>query len=373
VTDIIQVMLARRHGSPPAFQIRRSDDEISITVANRKAPTYGITRSDDVLQVNSLPVLGDDPGFTIHRFVTSANFIVNQYRMIRGAELFLVGGGGGGGGAGGGGGGAGRPLYFSGLTFIGKHVYAVGIGPGGPGGNMGYGSSGGASLFGIVPPRSPRDEIDWPFTTRSVIAGGGGGGGYLFQLPGNSAAGGGLPAPGPLEEDVDFYTGSGGGGAFVDPRAENDPYRSGGSGFTLGGWGWVEAWQGKHAGGGGGGGGNGESQSKDADTGGAGGIGVICNIDRIDEAAPDHYWAGGGYGVDVNVWNPGVHMNPGGGGGAGTSSGEGQPGGANMGAGGGGGGGTDLGGSGGDGIVIIRYPGRQKASGGSVTEVGVST
>ena len=124
-------------------------------------------------------------------------------------------------------------------------------------------------------------------------------------------------------------------------------------------------------------------------SGGDGGAGKQVNIDGNNK-----YYAGGGGGGVFNTSDGGDGGIGGGGGGStasggtqgtgggsavnsggnGTANGSGGAGGANT---GGGGGGTKRsntpGGNGGSGIVIIKYAGAQKASGGTVTTVSGST
>jgi hypothetical protein len=100
--------------------------------------------------------------------------------------------------------------------------------------------------------------------------------------------------------------------------------------------------------------------------GGRGGDGLLYNI----SGTPRYYAGGGGGGGEGNVDLNGAL---GGLGGGGRSTGafnpvQGQPGQANTG--GGGGGSRDQAGTlGGSGIVIVRYPGPQKATGGTITSL----
>ncbi len=121
-------------------------------------------------------------------------------------------------------------------------------------------------------------------------------------------------------------------------------------------------------GGGGGAGAAGEDGYRDpsgAGVGGAGGAGVLLDI----AGAPVHYGAGGG-GSGPGKYNVGRGGTGGeGGGGAGSQDVDGSPG-SGWGAGGGGAGMSKAGGSGHQGIVVLRYRGEQKATGGDVSQVG---
>jgi hypothetical protein len=241
-------------------------------------------------------------------------------------EYLLVGGGGGGGGnQGGGGGGAG---YFYGSTSVsGSTDYPASVsGGGGGGGDVGHGSDGGTStIFG------------------NTAHGGGGGGSHQAGAGGNSV------------------TGSGGGGA-------GESAGSGGAGGSQGNNGGSGS--GGHGGGGGGGsssaGGNGSGTGADS-SGGNGGNGSTWNS--------YHSHSGGGGGGTIN-WSGNIKYGSGGfgGGGRGATSGSAVSGSATTGGGGGGaslasqGGGNA--GNGGSGVVIIRYAGTPKASGGTITQSG---
>ena len=115
---------------------------------------------------------------------------------------------------------------------------------------------------------------------------------------------------------------------------------------------------------GGGGGAGGVGQTGTSTTGGAGGAGALSSITGIST-----YYAGGGGGSTYNGGTPG-QGNAGGGNG---SNGQGTSASANSGSGGGGSersAGIIQGGNGGSGIVIVRYLGAQRATGGTVTSSG---
>lgn len=127
------------------------------------------------------------------------------------------------------------------------------------------------------------------------------------------------------------------------------------AGGGNGGYGWREAWSSKHGGGGGGAGGDGAMADPGAHGNCSGGPGAMCNFAKTDT---DLYYAGGGMGAFLLPW--GGSGEPGIGGGGGVAH-----------TGGGGNGGSDAfggaaAGDGGSGIVIIRYAGPPKATGGTI-------
>ena len=233
--------------------------------------------------------------------------------------LVVAGGGGGGGWSTAGGGGAGGLLQS--VTKFSAGTYTVTVGAGGTRGNNGSsrtGSNGGDSEFG------------------AIVAYGGGGGGSSSNING--------------------LNGGSGGGGFQGNGATG----IGGSGVSD---------QGNNGGNGGGswrsGSGGGAGAAGTPGVGGygsaRGGIGKISRIDFNRE-----YYAGGGAsGGCANGDNSG---GLGGGGNGGRTNTDGTNGQTNRGGGGGGGGcyntRATFGGSGGSGIVILRYKGKQKATGG---------
>ena len=252
--------------------------------------------------------------------------------------LVIAGGGGGatGGNAGGGGGAGGYRSSVTGessgggasaeaaLSVNPDQAYTVTVGAGGAGGSGVVGTNGSNSVFG------------------SITSTGGGGGGYT----GAGVSGG-----------------SGGGGGSIG----DNTFKAGGSGTAgqgyAGGQGahFPGVWEG--GGGGGGAGAVGTNGAKIEPSGpgqaGAGGAGVASSITGSSVTR------GGGGGGGGNNGGAGGS----GGGGAGVNPGTGGAGTANTGGGGGGSnGGT--GGAGGSGIVIIRYLGAQRGTGGTVTSAG---
>lgn len=220
--------------------------------------------------------------------------------------------------------------------------------------------SGGGGAGGVVTGSQTASPVTW-----SVTVGGGGMTGSNSVLGPFTAVGGGRGA----SNTASPAGGSGG---------------SGGGGGTGGGPFPGVAGQGNAGGGtqtGNGAGGAGGGAGAAGTTGGAGAVGVLApQFDRwgtdtgnatVAITGKGYFGGGGGAGN----WNWGAGGSPGGGGGGGGRSDRGTgpfPGAANTG-GGGGGAGADQnspskpsGASGGSGIVIVRYPGGTKATGGSI-------
>ena len=251
-----------------------------------------------------------------------------------GFEYLIVGGGGGGGGNIGGGGGAGgvRTNVGGVATPQTSGSYTVTVGAGGAGGNTNNaGTSGSAS------------------SVFSIAASGGGGGGFYnasggIGSAGSSGASGGGGSP------------SNSGGAAGGSVSGSGTGNAGGSGVNTGA-------NGYRAGGGGGAGSAGASTSSSVT--GTGGSGTTSTI----TGATLTLAAGGGGGANVGA-NYGIGGSGIGGSGT-TGAANASNGQANTGSGGGGAGynggfSTVVGGSGGSGLVIVRYQsGSRLASGGS--------
>ena len=251
--------------------------------------------------------------------------------------LVIAGGGGGSSGYASGGGGAGGMISAT-TTILSGVSYSVTVGAGG----AGMAGSSGAGWRDTFSPSGTNSSIG---ALVSAIGGGGG----RCNAPGVAPSGG-----------------SGGGGSNSSAGGSGTP----GQGNT-GGTGSV------HGGGGGGGaggvGGNGVGASTSS-VGGNGGTGATNSITGTTTT----YAGGGGGGVYVNgsAGAVGGSGGSGGGGAAGANSNlSGAPGTPNLGAGGGSGGGNEPtilqpGAAGGSGVVIIRYLGPQRASGGTITQTG---
>ena len=259
-------------------------------------------------------------------------------------EVLVVAGGGGGGYEMGGGGGAGGLIYNSSYPVTPNTSISVTIGNGGSGrtSNADNGGIGQNSAFGNL-----------------TSIGGGAGGNNSYPYDGSNSAG--RPTSG----------GSGGGSGEGQTRAPGTISQGNRGGCAI-----ENGYY--HSGGGGGAASDGKNASLLG--GGDGGNGLLLNI----SGRPTYYAGGGGggvYGPASGVPNlGGVLSNPlipgkgglGGGGNAGPAGNVGTAGKANTGGGGGGGSysPSSAGGAGGSGVVIVRYPGPQKATGGNtITQV----
>ena len=288
------------------------------------AATVGLAPMAMAAQVNATG--GDSSyttnGYSVHLFT---NVGTSAFSVISGGnvDVLIVGGGGGGGGSTGGGGGAGGYIYSNAFTVGDGSNYTVVVGGGGAGGaGFFYGNSGANSSFG------------------ALIAYGGGGGAD------NPTAGGNPPCQGQ-------GGGSGGGGSQAGIGGTNTSVQ----GHAGGG---SSPWTGPYvAGGGGGAGSNGASAFSGQTAGAAGGSGTNNDI-----SGSNQWYAGGGgggvYYVSGNNGGGAGGSGIGGNGGAGPASQtQIQPtsGKANTGSGGGGQGGNaaQQAGTGGSGIVIVRY------------------
>lgn len=248
-------------------------------------------------------------GYMTHTFTSNDSFVVT---MGGTADVLIVAGGGGGGATGGGGGGAGGLIYTNLALTPGTNT--VTVGSGGAGGVGAAGGDGGSSIFG------------------ALVAYGGGGGGRITSSGHVGGSGGGGSG---------WVNGAGLGGGGTAGQGNN-----GGDGF------YVPLTNGVNGGGGGGAGGAGGGTFNGVSLyGGTGGVGVACGI-----AGSNVWYAGGGGGGTWGTAGPGGR----GGGGSGGASGAGASGTPCTGGGGGGGGRYPdnvlyAGGTGGCGIVMVRY------------------
>ena len=236
---------------------------------------------------------------------------------VTSAQVLVVGGGGGGGAGTGGGGGAGGFIYKSAFD-VSSGTQTVIVGGGGAGGTggpvIGHGSNGSNSTFG------------------SLTAVGGGGG----ANNGSSSFGG-------------QAGGSGGGSSGGTASGGIATSGQGNVGGNCSNWG-----SSYYAAGGGGGAGAAGANGSGGATGANGGDGLSSSISGILQ-----WYAAGGGGGEFNTATGGAGGSSGSGGHGGGSGGSGTTSGAaNTGSGGGGQGGNSSAqaGSGGSGIVIVRYP-----------------
>jgi hypothetical protein len=265
-------------------------------------------------------------------------------------EFLIIAGGGSGGSAGGGGGGG---VITNTSSVSPGSVYPIVIG------------AGGASVTGSVFGNNGSNTTGF-----SSTALGGGGGGSWSSTADNQAG----------------RNGGSGGGGGLNIIGSTNPGGSGTSGQGFAGGSANQAYTTGYAAGGGGGAGA-VGANKSNQVSGAGGIGVLNAINGTSL-----YWAGGGgAGAQQAAATAGNGGTGGGGGGAGASSATaGTGGGSALNSGGngntsgvGGTGGTNTGGgggamginigtgaSGGSGIVVLRYAGTQRGTGGTVTSSG---
>ena len=261
----------------------------------------------------------------------------NLKSVLNVVEVLVVAGGGGG-GTGGGGGGAGGLIYSSSYSVTPGSAITATVGNGGINTSTwgGAGGAGGNSVFGALTAIGGGAGQHRAGSTSAGIGGSGGGdaGGSGVTLSnatsGQGFSGGNSPKNGTTFEEP----GGGGGGAGGAGGNASTPTAP-------------------------------DNATVNATAAGAGGPGLPFNI-----SGSVVYYAGGGGGSNRNgVGRPG---GIGGGGTGGTSPTAGTP---NTGGGGGGTGYSGYGGGGtsaigGSGIVVVRYPGAQKATGGTITSVG---
>jgi hypothetical protein len=275
--------------------------------------------------------LGHSPRIITDGLVLALDAANPKNYNLTAVEVLVVAGGGGGGAGTAGGGGGGGVIYNSNFAVTPGSALTVTVGAGGSGKVYSVsntaGDNGGNSVFG------------------SLTATGGGGGGNRDSSEAGKNGGSG---------------GGGGGSESVNTAGTGTSGQgfAGGSGRPGGG---------NSAGGGGGGAGGAGEASPSNGLGGNGGPGLGFNI----SGTFTYYGGGGGGGSHTGRSSGGI-----GGGGAGSENGptyNAVSGTSNTGGGGGGGGGAaggQFGGNGGSGIVIVRYPGPQKAIGGTVTSSG---
>ena len=308
-------------------------------------------------------------GYTYHVFTSPGTFTVSV-AAVGEVDCLVVGGGGAGGRQHGGGGGSGAAVHWSNFP-ISAQGYPISIGEGGaqpqgPGFNV-PGSPNTATAGGNTTISSP--------TATMILAAGGGAGGTWNAAPNlgpsGGSAGGGNMVGAPTIPTTTGLTTPGAPSTSPAPNATTD---SGGKSYQTDG--------GTGQDGGGGGGGSGQAGNPTNPTqpgiggngqpfpGFAGPLFPSMPTDWKTAVGPTGHFAGGGGGgghagscptTPVGCGAPGGE---GGGGNGGNyispepSSTDGDPGLANTGSGGGGGGSNDVSsGLGGDGVVIIRYPG----------------
>ena len=282
-----------------------------------------------------------DKKYKSHTFLTSNPFQVTSLgdrgNLI---DCMVVGGGGGGGGTpdhiGCGGGGAGGMLVSTGI-LVATGSYPVVVGGGGAGGTNGPGAAG------------VNSELNLP--SALIAAGGGfgaGRGGYTSSAGGSGGGAVGYSAP-TTGSAGNTYPSSSPTPAPLQGQPAPGQGNPGGDGGTTGN---------KDGGGGGGAGQAGTAGEATAGVGGGPGGDGLANTYRYGPSNPVTYAGGGGGGADPD-YATGNPAGSGGSGGGGAGKGDGTngvDGTTNTGGGGGGGGHlTSNGGTGGSGIVVIRY------------------
>jgi len=223
------------------------------------------------------------------------------------------------------------------------------------GGGGGYNAGGGGGAGGYIALSSQTVNVG---TGYSIVVGGGGS--AVTNTSGTSGS----------SSSAFGSTASGGGGGGLKNVAGLSGGSGGGGGHTTGGAGAGTSGQG-NSGGAGGDGAYGQRGGGGGGKGAAGAAGNILSIGGVgSQWLNGTYYAGGGGG---GTWNNATVSSGGNGGGGngGTSGATPTAGSANTGGGGGAGGyGSHQAANGGSGIVIIRYAGSQRGTGGTVTSSG---
>ena len=267
-------------------------------------------------------------GYTYHTFTSTGEFVPTA--SITGGEVLIVAGGGGAGGGSwaSGGGGAGGLVYASGQTFTSGTKYPVIVGAGGAGADgTEYGKNGSNSMFGAL----------------TVAVGGGGGGGYTDGGATNAAA---------------QVGGSGGGGSSGQGYGGTSSGAAGTAGQGNSGGGGRNN-PNMTGGGGGGAGATGGTASTTAAGNGGNGVNTYSAWASATGTGKAGYYAGGGGGSSGGLAFSSSVGGTGGLGGGGQGVGHYAGYGSNATPLTGGGGGaqafSDIMGSGGSGVVIVRY------------------
>lgn len=256
--------------------------------------------------------------------------------------------------------GASGPEWAQPAVFMVEYLLVAGGGSGGTHVNNNYASAGGGGAGGV--------KTGFSFATRG------------FNYPVVVGAGGIAPSVlsvgadgGSSSFQAESVLGGGGGGVYVNPGRSGGSGGGGGGATAAGGAGTAgQGFAGGNAttnsAGGGGGGASQVGSNGSAAGGGKGGDGVSSSITGVAIT-----YAGGG-GGGANATAAGAGGSGGGGTGGANSGGIGANGTNGLGGGGGGqGSGPNAGGKGGNGgsgVVIIRYLGLPRATGGTITQVG---
>lgn len=312
----------------------------NISISNNTYTVNSGLKNNSILNIN-IPLMSDVIEGTYDiKVAYQYNAALLGSSSLASVDVLVVAGGGGGGALYGGGGGAGGVIYMKNYA-VSKTTYIVTVGDGGYGGQTGWGGviNGGVTISAT----SGENSVFGP-----LVAYGGGWGGFLGVASSAGQAGG---------------SGGGSWGASAIAQGIAGQGNRGGNGSNN-----TSNYD--ETSGGGGGAGSVGFTGGAAGSPGNGGNGLLVNISGTDT----YYGGGGGAGCNKSGGNATGGIGGGGAGGT-LASVNGGNGTANTGGGGGGGGATGtlgtvgLGGRGGSGIVIIRYLGSQKATGGTITNV----
>jgi hypothetical protein len=296
----------------------------AITIDQNSLNFQGYTSPNPVYDTDGQSVTIVYSGATKGWIPTVDDDVTDEVIQPYSVEYLVVAGGGGGGNDVGGGGGAGGLLSNT-LSIVETNTYTITIGAGGTGLVGPRGANGGNS------------EISGTGITTVTAIGGGGGGSWLGNTGATGGSGGGGGASG----------GNGGSGTVGQGNA-------GGNGITGG-------FAGGNGIGGGGGGAGASGSSQNAGNGSSAYSAWGSATSTGQNSGGTYYYAGGGGGSDDSGGTTGTA----GLGGGGTAGNNGT---ANTGGGACGGGSVLP--NGGSGIIILRYSGSQKGTGGTVVSSG---
>jgi hypothetical protein len=277
---------------------------------------YGIQVGASTQKAQGGNIVVSDGTYMYHAFTSSGSFIPNQALT---ADVLVIAGGGAGGLLYAGGGGAGGISYQTGRSITtGAKTVIVGAGGAASITNPNTGASGSNSVFDTITSNGGGGGAGWISNTgTNGVAGGSGGGGSMGTASGNSTTGGaatqgssggatgyGNAGGGGYRGSGAAYFGGGGGGAgAVGANATSGGGGAGGAGLNT--WSsWATATNtgvsGYYAGGGGGA----AEGAGTAPAGGAGGGGIGQFYNTIDPTSGTANTGSGGGGV-ANIATPG--------------------------------------------------------------------
>ena len=358
--------------------VSSNGDRAFVMQTDRNIVTYNLSNTQAIWAASNIVNAYPIDRWTLNtgkNFVAYRNGADGSNFAGSGVQVLIVAGGGAGGGRHGGGGGAGGVIQTT-LKDVTAGSYAVTVGNGGAAvvnADAAGGNGGNSSVFGLTAIGGGGGG-SWD-VTRSGNTGGSGGGASWYQSTagsvgtacqgnqggtgstaacgcGQSGGGGGAGAVGANAVDANSTgnasSGAGGAGIASDILGTTYYFAGGGGGGIWGNNGstWINIKAGNGGIGGGGGGGNSSMTS-----------GALVGIGGGSALNP------GGNGVssynNPNGGNGGANTG-GGGGGAGANPPNTNPSGASYAA---------TSGAGGSGIVVIKYAGTPKATGGTITQV----